>query len=529
MIQLSQPRMKRMTAIHGWSGVVLGLLLYAVVATGAVAVFAPEIGRWSVGGARQSDPLQGQVDAEINRLAKIVDPAFLDDIGIWSGEGNDLFAFFHTTRVNPKDGHDDDFGTMFRLDPTTGALLDRHDGFIWDQPSAYETSALRRFFIDLHVQLYLPNPWGLILTGILGLMMMVAVISGVLIHRHLIRDLFVAERPGGRLVSVRDRHVLSGAWSLPFAFLLAFTGSFFSFAGTIGFPLVALVAFQGDEKAMTETLYEPPVPVNATPAALASLDYIIADSTARAQNAPPTYIDIQRFGRTDARVQVWHEASGGGMSPVRNDFDGPTRAFLGRGTTLGTHPSVGSTVYGLMGPLHFGNFAGLASQAVWGALGVAMCFVILSGFRLWVRKRADQALWRGFGRAVVITGYGLPLGMVTAAYGFFITRPAGDPFFWTPWSFVLGAALAILLGLRIPDTTRLGIVFQRLLGTACLPLPMLRLATGGMTWADALLLRQLDVLTVDLLLLIAGASLWVFARPGSRRPDPTRARLEPAE
>ena len=38
MIELSQARTKRLTAIHGWSAVLLGLLLYAVVATGAVAV-----------------------------------------------------------------------------------------------------------------------------------------------------------------------------------------------------------------------------------------------------------------------------------------------------------------------------------------------------------------------------------------------------------------------------------------------------------------------------------------------------------
>ena len=69
--------------------------------------------------------------------------------------------------------------------------------------------------------------------------MMAAVVSGVLMHRHLIRDLFVAERPGRRLVSARDRHVLAASWSIPFAFVLAFTGSFFSFAGTVGLPLVA--------------------------------------------------------------------------------------------------------------------------------------------------------------------------------------------------------------------------------------------------------------------------------------------------
>ena len=42
---VTQAQMKRLTAIHGWSAVLLGLLLYAVVATGTAAVFAREIGR----------------------------------------------------------------------------------------------------------------------------------------------------------------------------------------------------------------------------------------------------------------------------------------------------------------------------------------------------------------------------------------------------------------------------------------------------------------------------------------------------
>ena len=526
MIPLSQAQMKRMTAVHGWAGVVLGLLLYAVVATGAVAVFAPEIGRWSVGGVRDAPPLDGPIDAKVRRLAKLVDPAYRD-IGIWSGEGTDLRMFFHTHATNPETGLEEDFGTIFRVDAATGAVLERHDGFIWQRPPAWETSALRNFLIDLHVQLYVPNPWGLILTGVLGLMMMAAVISGLLIHRHILRDMFLAERPGGRLASVRDRHALSASWGLPFAFLLAFTGSFLSFASTIGFPLVAEVAFGGDEQAMVEALYEPPVAEDATPVALASLDYTLADLVARAEGAPATYVDVSNFGRADARVSIWHDPVPGGLIYVQNLFEGPSRAFLGRRAPIGNAPSSGGTLYGLMGPLHFGNFAGLLSQAVWGALGVAMCFVILSGFRLWVRKRADQALWRGFGRAAQVTGYGLPLGMLASAYGFFLSRPAGDPFWWTPWGFVAGAGLAIAIGLRIPDEAHLGRVFQRLLGLACLLLPVLRLATGGMSWADALMYRQFDVPSVDLLLLIAGASLWAFG--AKARSATHRAALEPAE
>lgn len=525
MIELSQVRVKRLTAIHGWSAVVLGLLLYAVIATGAVAVFAEEIARWSAGGVRAENPLDGPVDAAVRKLSREVEPEFLHEVGFWAGEGADLHVLFHDHAVNPRSGEEEDFGTTFRV-ATDGTVLERHDGFIWDDPANYDASALREFLVSLHVQLYMPDPWGLILTGVLGLMMMAAVVSGVLIHKHLIRDLFVAERPGGRLASARDRHVLSGSWSIPFGFVLAFTGSFFSFAGTVSFPLVAAVAFHGDEEAMSRTLFEPPVSEDARPAPLASLDYVIADSAARA-GSPATYVGITDYGRADARIEVWHNPTEGGMQYVANVYDGPSRRYLGRKPAIGVEPSAGATLYGLMAPLHFGHFAGLLSKVVWGALGVATCFVILSGFRLWVRRRADQPQWRRFGHVVQVVGYGLPIGMVASGYAYFLSRPAADPFWWTPAGFVIGAALAILIGWREPDEGRLGRRFQRLLGVACLALPVARIFTGGMDWADATLSAQTDVLTVDLLLLVAGG--WLLHFSGGRVPRARRLRVEPAE
>ena len=78
--------------------------------------------------------------------------------------------------------------------------------------------------------------WGLILTGVLGVAMLAAAVSGLLMHRHLIRDIFTL-RPGAqRLVSRRDLHTVAGTWILPHAFVLAFTGAFFSFAISIGVP-----------------------------------------------------------------------------------------------------------------------------------------------------------------------------------------------------------------------------------------------------------------------------------------------------
>ena len=49
MIHLPKNETKLMVAVHGWSGILLGLVLYAVVLTGTAAVFAEEIGTWSSG------------------------------------------------------------------------------------------------------------------------------------------------------------------------------------------------------------------------------------------------------------------------------------------------------------------------------------------------------------------------------------------------------------------------------------------------------------------------------------------------
>ena len=117
MIGISQPQLKRLTAMHGWSAVVLGLLLYAVIATGAVAVFADEIGRWSVGGCGSSRRSRRGSSATGGWRRK-VDPAILHDVGAWTGESGDLQVYFHDhTGSIPRPGVEEDFGTMFRAEP----------------------------------------------------------------------------------------------------------------------------------------------------------------------------------------------------------------------------------------------------------------------------------------------------------------------------------------------------------------------------------------------------------------------------
>lgn len=513
---LSQSQMKRLTAVHGWSGTLLGLLLYVVVVTGTVAVFAEEIAVWSAGGMKTGEPLAVPLDRKVREIADLQAKGYLDRIAVFHDARGDLLIYPHTRVRHPESGELSPLGTLYRLDARTGERLSWHQGFLFDHPEWFKTSALEAFLVELHVRLHLPEPWGLIVTGILGLLVMFAGISGVLMHRHLFRDLFIAERPGRRLVSTRDRHVLAASWALPFSFLLGFTGSYFSFAGTVFFPLLADVAFGGNDEAMVQTLFAPPAGSDPTPAPLTDLDAVLIDAADRA-GAPVTFIFIDRYGRSDALITLNHGPAPHRLGFQRSLYDGATGAFLGFKPNVGRQPSSGATLRGLMTPLHFGNFAGMASKVVWAGLGIALAFVTISGMQLWLRRREADLLWRRFGRAIIATAYGLPLAMLMSSYGYFVSRSWSDPFWWTPVSFVAGVLGSIVLG-WVSDAWRLRRLFRVCLAIGCLLLPVARMASGGTAWAPALIEGQGTLLSVDLFLLLLGCGLWLW----SRRPESDR-------
>ena len=95
MIKLSQERTKHLLSIHGWSGVLLGLLLYAVICTGTVAVFSTEIGDWSNPLATPSETgLPSGINTLVQTLADQVDPAYREEFFLFSSAGGRLMLQF---------------------------------------------------------------------------------------------------------------------------------------------------------------------------------------------------------------------------------------------------------------------------------------------------------------------------------------------------------------------------------------------------------------------------------------------------
>src|SRR3546814_9663189 len=83
MIHLPKEETKLMVAVHGWSGILLGLVLYAVVITGMAAVFAEEIGAWSAGHVETRSAFERPIDQAVRNLAARTPQEFREDVDLF--------------------------------------------------------------------------------------------------------------------------------------------------------------------------------------------------------------------------------------------------------------------------------------------------------------------------------------------------------------------------------------------------------------------------------------------------------------
>ncbi|MCV6595847.1 MAG: PepSY domain-containing protein [Mangrovicoccus sp.] len=508
MRNLSADKIKRLVALHGWSGTILAIFLYVVILTGSVVVFDNEIHEWSSGEATHAVPMSPGLGPRFAAALDQVDPAFHEEILISQRADGALWMRFEGHLDEDPSRH---HGVILVQDPS-GQILARREGVEGSAAYSDPTNALREFWVDLHVRLHLPQPWGLFATGILGLTMLVAAVTGVLIHRHVIRDLFVSERPGKRVVSLRDRHTLAGVWGLPFAIALAFTGAFLSFATSLGLPVVAMVAFGGDQQKAIEAVLGSPHAENAAPAPSIDLDLALAAASLRS-GTPTQAVFIDHYGRADAVIRTIQSRAPGDLNTQSLEFDGESGAYLGQRQTVGTAPSLGTAAVDLMGPLHFGNFFGLFSRVIWVALGAAMTYSVVTGMQLWLRRRADAPGWARCEAALLAVAWGLPIAMAVSAYGFFMGLRFGAADSWTAWGFVLAALVALLWPLRRSDLLQLAAQYRLGLGALLGFLPIWRMGHGGTGWADALQSAAPAVMAGDLLCwMVALQLLWPALR-----------------
>lgn len=512
MLKLQQKTTQTLLAVHGWGAVIFGLLLYWVILSGTIAVFSDEINDWA---SPLPDVLPATfptgTDAMLRKAAAEVEPKYLDELIVFATAGGRIRAFFHTHGEAVDGEHPEEEGVLFVFDPASGEVIQRLEGSESEIEAQSSFGKLGHFFVEWHVQLHVPSPWGLMLTGMLGLSLMVACVSGFAMHRHLIKDAFLRRRRGDDLLSRKDAHVMASTWNLPFAFILAFTGSFYSLAGAFAIPAIAMVAFGGDQEKLIETVQGLPPADDPRPAEMANIDAMLEE--VRALGHQSRFITVNHWGRKDAVINVFPWQAEGELLPKAYAFDAQSGENLGERPSLGQKPSLGGDLVALMGPLHFGNFAGWLSKSVWFALGFAGAYVCVSGLTLWARRREASKKWQHLLRATLWTAWGLPLALVASAAAFLLHQAgliAGlvEPLMFK--AFALGLVASAGLAWSLGSAARAQRWLSLALGLGMLALVPLRLLLGGPGWVSAFSGGLVAVWALDIALLLAGG--WLLQR-----------------
>lgn len=430
-----------MAWVHTWFGLVLGFVLMIAFFFGALSVFDREIDRWAVPATRFEPQPMPSYD---NLLADVYTRLKPDPVDLAAtakrvvGELPDTDAmplvslFAYTTHRDPvlliggefgipnqpKDPADDHLHVHGRatVDPRTGEFL---------SDDALKIGS--DWFYPLHYSLQLNWMYlGTYVVGLAGLVMLVALITGVIMHRKVFREFFTF-RPHKRTQrSALDLHNMTGVVALPFHFFFAFTGLLI-FAGFYYFPASqTLLKPLHDQHEVLEAAHTGlPHDEAGVPAPLASVDAMVAEAkriwAERDMAGEVGFLMIEHLGDANGYVSIYRAGSdrvalvGEGIH-----FKASTGELLREDPPS---PPVEAVAQFLTG-LHLQHFEHWALRWLYVLGGLLGCICIATGFVFFVEKRKQDHARRGLqgSRLVDALAVASVTGMVLAAVAMLVAN-----------------------------------------------------------------------------------------------------------
>ena len=359
---------RRVHWFHAWSGVTVGLIIFVVTWTGTLAVFHDAISVWENPLVYRDNEI-ASLDVDSN-VRKIVDDHYRGDSvdSILVNLPSTIDPSLTIAAVSPGD-----VPIVVTIDPAGQSAP--------GQPSGPSTLINR-----LHTDLLLPSPFGAFLVGLSGVFGLMLIVSGVLLHRHIIRDLFVLRIFRSRRLALHDIHALIETWALPFHTLLALSGAVLGFVLLAGFT-VQEVVYGGDAGKMYED-FEPAIVPTGQPGAMANLDDMLSSIRTLERPFVPDSLLIEHWGDRAAKITVRGEPVDQLVWRRQASFDGHTGSLIDANLDGNNSPIL--AVYAAMTPIHYGNFGGLFVQWLYFLLGLALSLSIGASFILWANKRTDH-------------------------------------------------------------------------------------------------------------------------------------------
>jgi len=502
--KLSSHAFTRFWDVHAWSGVVAGLVLYIMFLAGGLTLFHEELEAWE-------DPLAQTAAREPETLSSMLGRALTA-----KGSTPDDLWFFP-----PKHGRGEVRVAFEEGGTWTTAWVDSKTNRL-----VPERERLAHFTYSLHFLWHdLTGDWLYRVAGLLAVALLLALVTGVLIHiKDIVRQFHQFRVTKSRRVFWSDLHKVVGVMGLPFQLMYAYTGAFI----VLGPLLIAAFSgplYGGDSKRAEAALYGQNADggtLPGRPAANLSLDALRERARAARPDVTPEYFHLVHYGRDNAVVEAVGFDSGTPRARVDLNLRARDGALLGDPLERRAGASTQRWINGL----HFAYFGGVTLRVLFFVLTLAGAATLLSGNLVWLARRAKSRANETLARLTVGVGAGT---WVALAALFLASRAL--PFDWSErgaaeeLTFVSALAACILWAFVVRDHTALW--WQQFALAACLLVPVPFLAAR---WSDAGLFgsgpKLAPVVAVDaglvVVALVLGAGALALRRAGARQSRPLR-------
>lgn len=494
--------------LHTWTGLLVCWVLLLIFFAGSLSYFRHEISLWNepelhkgVYQGYQSNTLENQLNIGQNYL-ETHSPATAQRWMInFPTERKPFFSF------------------SWQLPPEKGqrrGKIEKHVALADSSGVISEVRASRGgdFFYRLHFDLhYMPATTARYIVGICTMFMLIALISGIVIHKRIFKDMFSFRLNKGAR-SWLDAHNVSSVIALPYHLMITYTGLITLML--IYIPWTVTTVYSGDKQAFLKELN--PARQTEKAAGINSLQVQLSQLLPQVKTAwgdIPIKQVIVSYPKDQNSQVTFYQNTGKEVTDEANIliFNGVN----GELKYATPHETSGvSTTYNTMMALHTARFATPLLRVLFFFCGLLGCAMVATGTLMWairLRQKQQKTIDNGEKPSLglrLVEGLnfmfilGLPLGTVTFFYANrLIPADLAGRSEWEVHSFFI--AFAIMGILAFFDRSRHQ--WQKALiltGSLYCVIPVLNAFTSPSNLLDNILSHQWPLVGFDLLAILLG-------------------------
>lgn len=364
---MNSGRIKTWTWVHKWSSLVCTIFMLLLCLTGLPLIFHHEIGHLlgtEVEAPELPDDQAGR-RASLDDVLKTAHALHPDRVVQFVSQEEDSDKIWFVT-LTPTPAPTDDFKSV-AVDARTGQVLAQpkfDEGFMW-------------VMLKLHVDLF-AGLAGKLFLGFMGLLLLVAIVSGVVLYSPFMRKLEFGTVRRERRPRLKwlDLHNLLGIVTLVWAFTVGATGMINTWADLV------IKYWQYDQLSHILQPYQgqPLVPAAERGSVQRSLD-------AALQSAPGNKLSFIAFPGTAFSSPHHNTVFLRGDTPMTSKLLQPVLVDAKTNDiTASPHLPWYLTALLVSQPLHFGDYGGMPMQIIWALLDIATIIVLGSGLYLWLKR-----------------------------------------------------------------------------------------------------------------------------------------------